>query len=113
MTKKLYVGNLVWAATEEDLRELFEEHGAVDEVQVLTDRDTGRSRGFGFVQMPNDDEAERAIEALDGTDFRGRPLKVNVARPPEDRSNRGGSSGYNSRRGYGGSGGYGTRRGAY
>ncbi len=114
MAKKLYVGNLVWAATEEDLRELFQQYGEVEDVQVLTERDTGRSRGFGFVQMPNDEEAEQAIEALDGTDYRGRALKVNVARPPEDRGgSRGkeGGSGYSSRRGYGG--GSSTRRGAY
>lgn len=116
MAKKLYVGNLVWAATEDQLRELFEEHGSVDDVQILTERDTGRSRGFGFVTMPNDDEADRAIENLDGTDFQGRPLKVNVARPPEERGGGGGGGG-GRRGGYGGGGGGygggGGRRGQY
>ena len=81
MAKNIYVGNLVWDATADDLLALFEQHGKVGQAQVITDRDTGRSRGFGFVEMENDAEAQQAIEALNGTPFRGRPLTVNEARP--------------------------------
>ena len=103
MAKNIYVGNLTWDATADDLLTLFQEHGAVDEAQVVTDRETGRSRGFGFVRMSNDAEAQKAIDALNGTPFRGRPLTVNEARPREDRG--GGGGGGRGRGGYGGGGG--------
>ena len=114
MAKRLYVGNLVWEATDEDLQELFGQFGEVEFVQVMKDRETGRSRGFAFVQMPNDDEADQAIEGLDGTDFQGRNLRVNEARPRESRGREGGGN-YQGRRGYGGGGfgGSGARRGDY
>lgn len=75
---RLYVGNLPFSATDESLRALFAKHGTVEKVSLITDRDTGRPRGFGFVEMPSADAA-RAIEALNGTDFGGRPLRVNEA----------------------------------
>src|SRR5215472_15432472 len=105
MAKNIYVGNLVWDATADDLLALFQEHGAVSRAQVITDRETGRSRGFGFVEMDNDGEAQKAIEALNGADYRGRPLTVNEARPREERSgggHRGGGFGGGGRGGYGG-----------
>ena len=82
--KNIFVGNLDFGATEESVRSLFEEYGAVERVSVLKDRDTGRSRGFGFVEMSNAEEADRAINALNGTNFGGRPLNVNEARPKSD-----------------------------
>src|SRR5215210_1053411 len=85
MAKNIYVGNLVWDCTADDLLALFQEHGAVARAQVITDRETGRSRGFGFVEMDDDGEAQKAIEALNGTDYKGRPLTVNEAKPREDR----------------------------
>ncbi len=102
MAKNIYVGNLVWEATADDLLALFQSFGAVARAQVITDRETGRSRGFGFVEMDNDQEAQAAIDGLNGTPFRGRPLTVNEARPREDRGGGGGGSGG---RGYGGGGG--------
>ena len=84
MAKNIYVGNLVWGATPEELRGLFEPFGAVEKAQIVTDRETGRSRGFGFVVMTNDDEADRAIQELNGHDLNGRPLTVNEARPREE-----------------------------
>lgn len=80
MSKKLYVGNLPFSTTEDELRAVFEQHGGVSSVNVITDRDTGRSRGFGFVEMDSDEEAQKAIDSLNGSDFEGRQLKVNVAR---------------------------------
>lgn len=77
----IYVGNLPFRSTEGDLERLFGEYGTVDSAAVITDRDTGRSRGFGFVEMSNDDEARRAIEELDGSDMDGRQLRVNEAQP--------------------------------
>lgn len=88
MSKKLYVGNLSFSNTEADLRDLFGRHGSVDSVNVITDRDTGRPRGFAFVEMSEGSAAQDAIRALDGTDFGGRTIKVNEA---QDRQNRGGS----------------------
>jgi cold-inducible RNA-binding protein len=79
--KNIFVGNLDFGATEESIRSLFERHGAVDRVKLVTDRDTGRSRGFAFVEMTDLAEADRAIEALNGTDLGGRSLNVNEARP--------------------------------
>ncbi|MGZ4833103.1 MAG: RNA recognition motif domain-containing protein [Terriglobales bacterium] len=83
--KKLYVGNLAFSATETELREMFAPFGAVESVSLVTDRDTGRSRGFGFVEMANDAEAATAITGLDGKDSGGRPLTVNEARPKTTR----------------------------
>ena len=83
--KKIFVGNFPFNTTEADLRQLFEPFGAVGGVTLVTDRDTGRSRGFGFVEMPNNSEAEAAISALNGKDSGGRPLTVNEARPKSDR----------------------------
>ena len=91
--KKIFVGNFSFSTTEADLRQLFEPYGAVESVTVVTDRDTGRSRGFGFVEMPNNGEADTAIAALNGKDSGGRPLTVNEARPKTDRGPRGGSKG--------------------
>src|SRR5271166_416147 len=110
MAKNIYVGNLVWDATADDLLALFQEHGSVARAQVITDRETGRSRGFGFVEMDNDGEAQKAIDALNGQDFKGRPLTVNEAKPREDRggSDGGGRSGGGGS--YGGGGGYGGGR---
>ena len=85
MAKNIYVGNLVWDATADDLLELFEKHGKVTRAQVITDKETGRSRGFGFVEMSDESEAQQAIQALNGTDYKGRSLLVNEAKPREDR----------------------------
>ena len=105
----IYVGNLPFSTTEDELRELASEHGEVTSCSVIRDRDTGRSRGFGFLEMPNDDEAQALIAALNGTDQGGRALTVNEARPREDRG--GGGGGY--RGGGGGGGGYGGGGGGY
>ena len=100
----IYVGNLSHDTTDAGLRAAFEAHGEVSSAQVITDRDTGRSRGFGFVEMPSGDEARAAIEALNGTELDSRTLNVNEARPRGDR--RGGSGGGGGGRGgYGGGGG--------
>lgn len=88
--KKLYVGNLSYGATEATIRSLFEKHGTVQSVNLITDRDTGRSKGFAFVEMTNDSEAQRAITALNGKEIDGRALTVNEARPKEERSGGGG-----------------------
>ena len=81
----IYVGNLSWDTTDSELQQLFEAHGKVDTVNIIKDKYSGRSRGFGFVEMPNDAEAQAAIQALNGTTLAGRDLKVNVAKPREDR----------------------------
>ena len=81
----IFVGNLAFTTTEEELRALFEAYGSVETVRIMTDRDTGRSRGFGFVEMPDDPAGERAIEALNGTSLGGRALTVHEARPRQDR----------------------------
>ena len=112
--KKIFVGNLDFGATEDAIRGMFEAHGAVDRVTVMTDRETGRSRGFAFVEMPDDAEANKAIEALNGTKMDGRPLNINEARPKTDRGP-GGGGGFNANRGGGrpgggGGGGGGPRR---
>jgi RNA recognition motif-containing protein len=109
MGKKLYVGNLNYGVTDSDLSRMFEAHGTVESAQVIMDRDTGRSKGFGFVEMKTDQEAQAAIAALNGQDNGGRALTVNEAKPRTDGGGRGGSGG---RGGYGrgGSGGYGGRR---
>ena len=102
---KLYVGNCSYSTTEDTLRAEFEAHGSVDDLVLITDRDTGRPKGFGFVTMNNDDEAKAAMEALNGTELDGRTLTVNEARPREDRGGRGGRGGG----GGGGRGGGGQR----
>jgi RNA recognition motif-containing protein len=106
MAKNIYVGNLVWDATQDDLYTLFQEYGTVTRAQVIMDKETGRSRGFGFVEMNDDAEAQKAIEALNNFSFHGRPLTVNEAKPREDRGG-GGGRGYGGGggRGYGGGGG--------
>ena len=81
----IYCGNIAYTTTEDDLRDLFSTHGEVSAVRVITDRDTGRSKGFGFVEMVDDSEAKQAIEALDGKDFMGRDVRINEARPREPR----------------------------
>ena len=91
--KRIFVGNLDFSAREEDLRALFEAHGAVESVSILTDRDTGRSRGFGFVEMAVDSEADAAIAALDGHEWNGRAMRVNVALPKSDSGRGGGGFG--------------------
>ena len=97
MTTKLFVGNLEYSTTETQLREMFATHGSVLSATIVADRETGRSRGFGFVEYGSQGEAERAIGALDGSDLRGRQLKVNIARPRgdgggRDRGARGGAA---------------------
>jgi RNA recognition motif-containing protein len=87
MTKSLYVGNLPWSATEEEVRSLFAAHGTVNSVKLVSDRETGRARGFGFVEMDASD-ASGAMEALDGTSFGGRTLRVNEAQPKAPRQPR-------------------------
>lgn len=88
--RKLYVGNLPYSATESDLSEKFAESGTVESCKLITDRDTGQSKGFGFVEMATDGEAQAAIDRLNGTDYDGRPMKVNEAKPQERRSGGGG-----------------------
>jgi len=89
---KLYVGRISYATNDQTLRELFEQYGAVVSAQVITDRETGRSKGFGFVEMENDEDAQAAIKALDGQEADGRTIMVNVARPKEDRPAGGGGN---------------------
>jgi RNA recognition motif-containing protein len=103
--KNIYVGNLPFSTTETELRELFEQHGAVQRASVVMDRETGRPRGFGFVEMTNDSEGDSAIEALDGTDHGGRSLRVNEARPRQPRGGGGGGGGHRGGGGHGGGGG--------
>ncbi len=104
MGRKLYVGNLAYQMSDSDLERLFSPHGTVQSAQVIMDRDTGRSKGFGFVEMKTDQEAQAAIAAMNGKEVEGRALKVNEAKPREDRGgSRGGSGG--GRGGYGGGGG--------
>jgi RNA recognition motif-containing protein len=106
MSSKIYVGGLPYATTDAQLQDLFAAHGAVESARVITDKFTGRSRGFGFVEMSNADEAQKAIQALNGTDFEGRNLTVNEARPQERRSGGGGFGDRGGeRRGGGGGGG--------
>ena len=89
----IFVGNMSYQATEEEIRALFEPFGDIESVKIITDRDTGRSRGFGFVEMPNDDEARAAIAGLDGREIEGRSIKVNESRPKPDRGGGGGRGG--------------------
>jgi RNA recognition motif-containing protein len=99
MSKNIYVGNLSYSVGSSELESLFAEFGTVTSAQVINDRDTGRSKGFGFVEMSNDDEADAAIEALNGREHEGRTLTVNIARP---RAERGGGGGGRGGRGGGG-----------
>lgn len=102
MAKKLYVGNLAYSVTDSTLEQMFAAHGNVQSAQVIMDRDTGRSKGFGFVEMSSDQEAQAAIAAMNGQQVEGRSLTVNEARPREDRGGGGGRGGH-------GGGGYGRR----
>jgi RNA recognition motif-containing protein len=108
MSNKLFVGNLSFNTTENDLQDAFAAHGTVTEVNLMMDRSTARSRGFGFVTMSTAEEAQKAIDALNGKSMDGRALTVNVARPREERSGGGGGGG-GGRRPYGGGGGGGGR----
>ena len=103
MGKKLYVGNLGYGVTDGDLTKMFEPHGTVESAQIIMDRETGRSKGFGFVEMKSDQEAKTAIAALNGQDSGGRALTVNEAKTRAQGDRRGGSGGR-------GGGGYGSRR---
>ena len=105
MSMKLYVGNLSFQTSSEDLQELFGQAGTVESASVVEDRETGRSRGFGFVEMASDEEGKAAIEQFNGQEVNGRSLNVNEARPREDRGGRGGGGGGGGRGGYGGGGG--------
>ncbi|HAT61247.1 MAG TPA: RNA-binding protein [Prevotella sp.] len=115
----IYVSNISYDTQEESFNALFAQYGEVSSARIITDRETGRSRGFGFVEMANDEEGQAAIDALNGTEFEGKELNVSVARERTERTNRGG--GYGSRGGYGnrnssygnhgGGNGYGNRRG--
>src|SRR3954447_7342635 len=109
MAKKLYVGNLSYQVDSTELEQLFGQHGQVLSAQVINDRDTGRSKGFGFVEMADDGEAEAAIAALNGHEHGGRALTVNEARPREDRGGGGGGGG----RSFGGGGGRSSGGGGY
>src|SRR5438045_747606 len=125
MGKKLYVGNLSYSVDSSELEKIFSAHGTVSSAQIISDRETGRSKGFGFVEMNSDSEAEAAIAALNGQDYQGRTLTVNEARPREERpggfggggggGGRGGGGGYGGggggRGGGGGGGGFGGGRG--
>jgi RNA recognition motif-containing protein len=104
MGKKLYVGNLTYGVTDSDLQTMFAAHGTVQSAQVIMDRDTGRSKGFGFVEMGSDQEAQAAIAALNGKEMDGRALTVNEARPKPEGGG-GGGRGYGGGRGGGGGGG--------
>ena len=113
---KLYVGNLAFQTSSEDLQQMFAQAGTVQSASVIEDRDTGRSRGFGFVEMASKEEGESAISQFNGKEFNGRNLTVNEARPREDRGGRGGGGGGRggyggggNRGGGGGGGGYGNR----
>ena len=111
MAKKLYVGNLTYNVSNNDLEVLFAPHGTVQSAQVIMDRDTGRSKGFGFVEMGSAGEAQAAIQALNGKEVDGRTLTVNEAKPREERSGGGERRGYGGGRGgYGGGGGGGGGR---
>lgn len=102
MSRKIYVGNLPWSTTSQDLEAMFSQHGPVRSAEVISDRETGRSRGFGFVEMDTDEGLQAAISALNGHEINGRPLTVNEAR---ERTPRPGGGGGGGRGGYGGGGG--------
>ncbi|QDU18146.1 RNA recognition motif domain-containing protein [Urbifossiella limnaea] len=120
MATNIYVGNLPWSTTTDELFAMFQQYGAVNRAQVVTDRETGRSRGFGFVEMPSEAEANAAIEALNNQQMNGRPLTVNIAKPREGGGGGGGYGGGGGggggrppRGGGGGRGGYGGGGGGY
>ena len=113
MGKKLYVGNLTYSVTDTELQEMFQPHGTVQSAQVIMDRDTGRSKGFGFVEMGSDSEAQAAIAAMHGKELNGRVLTVNEARPKEGGGGGGGGRGGPRGGGGGGRGGYGGGGGGY
>ena len=114
MGKKLYVGNLSYGISDSSLEQLFSAHGSVQSAQVIMDRDTGRSKGFGFVEMGSDEEAQAAIAAMNGKEIEGRALTVNEARPKESGGGgRGGGGGYGGSRGGGGYGGGSSGGGGY
>ncbi len=97
----IYISNLSYNVTDADLNDLFAEYGEISSAKIITDRETGRSRGFGFVEMPNDADGQKAIDELNGAEYDGKTISVNIARPREERPNnrnRGGGGGYNSRR---------------
>ena len=96
--KNIFVGNLSFTATEDGVRAMFEAYGSVDRVSIVTDRDTGQPKGFGFVEMTNDAEAEKAISELNGTELNGRALTINEARPKTERSGGGGGGGRRNNR---------------
>ena len=116
MATNIYVGNLPWTTTNDELADMFSQYGQVTKAQVITDRKTGRSRGFGFVEMASEEEAQRAIDAMNNQDFNGRPLTVNIAKPREAGGGFGGGgrggygAGGEGRGGYGGGGGGGDDR---
>jgi RNA recognition motif-containing protein len=97
MNKKLYVGGLAYTVTDSQLQQLFASHGTVESAKVIMDRDTDRSRGYGFVEMSTQEEAEKAIAALNGTQHEGRSITVNISKPREDRPTGGGGGGYRNR----------------
>ena len=103
MAKRLFVGNLPYSISEDQLRELFSQHGQVTSVSIITDRETGRSKGFAFIDMPNDDEAQKAIDAVNGSSVDDRKVVVNEAKPREERPRSdfrsGGGGGYDRNRG--------------
>jgi RNA recognition motif-containing protein len=103
----VYVGNLLFDVTENELKELFEPFGQVTEVRLIMDKFTGKSKGFGFIEMPSKEEAQKAIEGLNGKDMKGRAMTVNEAKPKTDRGGRGGRGGFSGRGNRGG--GYGGR----
>ena len=103
--KNIFVGNLSFNTNEDELRQLFEPFGQVDRVSIMTDRDTGRSRGFGFVEMASNEDGEKAITSLNGSQVGGRTINVNEARPKTERSGGGGGGGGRDRGGRGGGGG--------
>ena len=105
----IYVGNLSWNLKDQDLSNLFASHGEVVSAKIVTDKFTGRSKGFGFVEMPNDDQAQAAITALNGTDVDGRSIVVNESRPKQE----GGGGGGFKKRSFGGGGGGGFKKGGY
>jgi cold-inducible RNA-binding protein len=111
MSTKLYVGNLSFSVTSDDLQDYFAQAGTVESAKVIEDRDTGRSRGFGFVEMSSSEEAMAAIEQFNGQDFEGRSMVVNEARPREEGGGGGNRGGGGGRGGYGGGGGRGGNRG--
>ena len=113
MGKKLYVGNLPFSATDQILHDTFSQCGKVESAKIIMDRDTGRSKGFGFVEMSSEEEAAAAISKLNGADYEGRAMTVNEAKPMVPRENRGGGGGFGGGGGRGGFGGGGGRGGRY